>query len=83
MYGHLEGDEESVCEALNRDMTLEVVKVEYLHELPPPPPPPPDLYDEAIMHTLLNMLAVCVDKEKASYDGSLDHARPPCGRPRG
>jgi hypothetical protein len=46
--------------------------MEDLRELPPPPPP--DLYDEAIMRTLLNMLAVCVDKEKASYDGSPDHA---------
>jgi hypothetical protein len=32
--------------------------MEDLRELPPPPPP--DLYDEAIMRTLLNMLAACV-----------------------
>jgi hypothetical protein len=74
VYGHLEGEDGTVCVALNRDMTLEVVKVEYLRELPPRPPPPPNLYDEAIMRTLLNMLAVCLDKEKASYDGSPDHA---------
>jgi hypothetical protein len=71
VYSHLEGGEGSVCEALSRE--LEVVKVECLRELPPPPPPP-DQYDEAIMHTLLNMLRACVDKENASYDGSPDHA---------
>jgi hypothetical protein len=74
VFDDLDGEEGAVCEALNRDMALEVVKVECLRELPPAPPPPPNLYNEAIMRTLLDMLAVCVKKEKASYDGAPDHA---------
>jgi hypothetical protein len=74
VYSDLEGEEGTVCEALNRDMPLEVVKIECLREPPPPPPPPPDLYNEAIVRTLLAMLVVCVEKEKASYDGTPGHA---------
>jgi hypothetical protein len=76
VYRDLEGDEGSVCEALNRDMALEIVKVECIRDLPPPPPPPPGLYNEAIVRTLLDMLAVCVEKEKAAYlhEGGQDHA---------
>jgi hypothetical protein len=74
VYEDLEGEEGTVCQALNDDMPLEIVKVECLRELPPPPPPPPDLHDEAIVRTLLHMLGVCVEKEKASYDGTPDHA---------
>lgn len=74
IYGDFEGEDGTVCEELNCDMALEVVKVEFVRELPPPPPPPPQLYDEEIMRALLNMLGICVAKERASYDGSPDHA---------
>ena len=74
VYEDFEGEDGTVCEQLDRDMAMEVVKVEFIRELPPPPPPPPRLHDEEIVRSLLNMLAICVVKEKASYDGSKDHA---------
>jgi len=51
--------------------------MEDLRELPPPPPP--DLYDEAIMRTLLNMLAACV-RNRAT---SVATARRLCDRREG
>ena len=74
VYEPFEGEDGTVCEQLNSDMAMEVVKVEFIRELPPPEPPLPRLYDEEIVRSLLNMVAICVVKEKASYDGSKDHA---------
>jgi hypothetical protein len=74
VYEDFEGEDGTVCEQLNRDMAMEIVKVEFICELPPPPPPPPELYHEEIVHSLLNMVEICVVKEKANYDGTKDHA---------
>jgi hypothetical protein len=74
VYEGFEGEDGTVCEQLNHDMAMEVVKVKFIRELPPPPPPPPRLYDEEIVHSLLSMVAICVVKEKARHDGSKDHA---------
>ena len=36
-YEPFEGEGGTVCEQLNRDMAMEIVKVEFIRELPPPP----------------------------------------------